>query len=318
MTRFAVPPPIPASARGASVALGNFDGVHLGHRAVLGAARAAAKDRALAAAVFEPNPRRFFNPDAAPFQLQTQEQRARTLGECGAASVFEICFDAGLAAMTGEDFARQVLVNHLGAAHVSVGADFRFGRGRADDVHELARLGDELGFGVTSVAPVMAQGERCSSSAVRAALANGEVANAASLLGRPWAIEGVVQRGFARGRDFGFPTANVGLGEYVRPRFGVYAVRVSVGGAMHDGVASLGINPTLGGLPEPVLEAHLFDFDRDLYGQMIEVHFVAFLRDEAKFNDIEALKAQMRRDGEDARAALAKADPRRAQPVQSG
>ncbi len=306
MTRFALPAPIPASARGASVALGNFDGVHVGHRAVLEVARAAcAGSNPLAAAVFEPNPRRFFHPEAAPFRLQSPAQRARTLEALGAAHVFEICFDPSLAQMSDRDFAEKVLVNQIGAAHVSVGADFRFGRSRMGDTESLAGLGREFGFGVTAVAPVGAEGERYSSSAVRAALAAGEVAKAAAILGRPWAVEGAVQRGFARGRDFGFRTANLALGDYLRPRFGIYAVRVSLDGAVHDGVASLGINPTLGALAEPVLEAHLFYFDRDLYGQTIEVHFMAFLRDEAKFDDVEALKAQMARDTEHARAALA-------------
>lgn len=308
MTRFALPAPIPTSARGASVALGNFDGVHLGHRAVLEAARAASAGRSsMAVAVFEPNPRRFFHPEAPPFRLQTSAQRARAVGTLGAAHVFEICFDASIAQMSDRDFAAKVLVNQIGAAHVSVGADFRFGRARMGDAESLARLGRELGFGVIAVAPVGAHGARYSSSAVRAALVAGDLANATAILGRPWAVEGAVQRGFARGRNFGFPTANLALGDYLRPRLGIYAVRVSLNGAMHDGVASVGLNPTVGALPAPVLEAHLFDFDRDLYGKTIEVHFIAFLRDEITFDDTEALKARMARDCEDARTALAMA-----------
>ncbi|HCK83751.1 MAG TPA: riboflavin biosynthesis protein RibF [Hyphomonadaceae bacterium] len=308
MTRFALPAPIPASARGASVALGNFDGVHLGHRAVLEAARtASAAHSSLAVAVFEPIPRRFFHPEATPFRLQSSAQRARTLEALGAAHVFEIRFDAPLAQMSDRDFAEKLLVNQIGAVHVSVGADFRFGRGRMGDVDALAHLGRELGFGVTAVAPVGAHGARYSSSAARAALVAGDLTEATSMLGRPWAVEGAVQRGFARGREFGFPTANLALGDYLRPRLGVYAVRVSLEGATHDGVASVGINPTFGALPAPVLEAHLFDFDQYLYGKTIEVHFIAFLRDEAAFDNVEALKAQMARDCDDARAALAKA-----------
>lgn len=305
MALFALPGKLPESARAASVALGNFDGVHLGHQAVLDAARAAGGERALAAAVFEPSPRRYFHPEAPPFRLQTPTQRARALTARGAAHVFEICFDAALAKMSDRDFAARVLVNQIGAAHVCVGADFRFGRERMGDADALARLGRELGFGVSAVVPVGADGERYSSSAVRAALAAGDIAKAASILGRPWAVEGVVERGFARGREFGFPTANLALGDYQQPRLGIYAVRVSVAGVLHDGVASVGFNPTLGALPTPVLEAHLFEFDKTLYGETIEVQFAAFLREEAKFDTIEALKEQMVRDAAAARAVLA-------------
>lgn len=302
MRRFAPHATIPADARGASVALGNFDGVHLGHQAVIAAARA--QGGTLAAAVFEPHPRQLFQPESRPFRLQTPDQRARSLAALGVAELFEIAFDIPLARMGHRDFARQILCEQLGARQVSVGQDFRFGRARTGDVVELARLGSELGFGVSAIAPVRGDEGRISSSAIRAAIATGDVAGAATMLSRPWAIEGVVQRGFARGRGFGFATANVSMGNYVRPLLGIYAVRVRVGADKLDGVASVGVNPTVGALPEPVLEAHIFNFDRDLYGETIEVEMIAFLREEKTFDDVEALKAQMARDVVDARTKL--------------
>ncbi len=299
----AAAPPLASPKQGAVIALGNFDGVHLGHRAVIDAARKAAQARqgAFAVAVFEPHPRRLFQPDAPPFRLQTPTQRERMLG---AAQVHMICFDAALARMSDEEFAREVLVNQIGAAHVCIGADFRFGRGRAGDAASLARLGGELGFAVTPTPPLAVAGAKLSSSTIRTKLAAGDVESAHSMLGRPWAIEGEVARGFQRGRGFGFPTANIGLGDYVRPLLGIYAVRVLVDGKRHDGVASVGVNPAVGALPEPLLEAHLFDFDRDLYGQTIEVELIAPLREEAMFDNSEALKAQMARDAIEARAIL--------------
>ena len=298
--------PIPPDARGAAIALGNFDGVHLGHQGVIASARAAAAARGLdlGVAVFEPHPRRFFNPDAAPFRVQSAPQRARALEMLGVAQVIEIGFDAALTQMSDRAFAETILLERIGAAHVSVGQNFRFGRGRMGDCASLTRLGAELGFSVDAVASVAHDGANISSTMIREALAAGEIARAADLLGRPWAIEGQVQRGFARGRGFGFPTANLGLGEYVRPRLGVYAIRARINGALFPGVASVGINPSVGALPEPVLEAHLFDFDGDLYGKLIEVEFAAFLRDELNFNDLEALKRQMQADAAAARKIL--------------
>jgi riboflavin kinase/FMN adenylyltransferase len=298
---------VPEDARGAAIALGNFDGVHLGHQAVIASARAVAVDRRtrLGAAVFEPHPRRFFKPDLPPFRLQTPKQRARALGELGVQEVFEIGFDAALAQSTDREFAERVLRDLLGAAHVSVGADFRFGKGRMGDATSLAALGAEFGFTVDAVSPVTAGVEKISSTGIREAIGKGEMGEAGRMLGRPWAIEGDVLRGFQRGAGFGFPTANVGLGDYVRPRLGIYAVRVDLGdGVLLPGVASVGVNPTVGALPEPVLETHLFDFSGYLYGRQIEVELIAFLRDETKFEDVEALKAQMTQDVIDARTAL--------------
>lgn len=297
---------IPNDARGAAIALGNFDGVHLGHQAVIASARevAARLGLTLGVAVFEPHPRRFFKPDLPPFRLQTPRQRARALGELGVEEVFEIGFDAALAESSDREFAERVLRELLGAKHVSVGADFRFGKDRAGDAARLSALGDELGFSVDAVAPV-GGAEKISSTAVREAIGAGDMGRARELLGRPWAIEGEVLRGFQRGRGFGFPTANVALADYVRPRLGVYAVRVDTGdGVLLPGAASVGVNPTVGALPEPVLEAHLFDFDGDLYGKTIEVELIAFLRDEAKFDDVNALRRQMTQDVIEARRAL--------------
>jgi len=297
---------VPEDARGASIALGNFDGVHRGHQAVIGAAREAAHDlgTALGVAVFEPHPRRFFQPDAPPFRLQTPGQRTRALAEAGVEEVFEIGFDVSLAQSSDRDFAEKLLRDCIGAAHVAVGADFRFGRGRMGDVESLKRLGAELGFGVTAVAPV-GGAEKISSSRVRAIIAKGDMEAAADLLGRPWAIEGEVRRGFQRGAGLGFPTANIALADYTRPRLGVYAVRVDLGdGVLLPGVANIGVNPTVGALPEPLLETHLLDFSGDLYGQTIEVELIQFLREEAKFETLNALKTQMHQDVINARRAL--------------
>lgn len=298
---------IPNDARGAAIALGNFDGVHAGHQAVIASAADAADELgvALGVAVFEPHPRKFFKPDTAPFRLQSARQRAHALAELGVEEVFEIGFDAALAGSSDREFAERVLRDLLGVAHVSVGADFEFGKGRCGNVESLTRLGDELGFGVDAVSPVGGD-DKISSTSIREAIARGDMAAASEMLTRPWAIEGEVLRGFQRGRTLGFPTANVALGEYVRPRLGVYAVRVDVGdGVLLPGAASVGVNPTVDApLPEPLLEAHLFDFSGDLYGKTIEVELVAFLRDEAKFDSLGELKRQMTQDVIDARRAL--------------
>lgn len=298
---------LPNDARGAAIALGNFDGVHAGHQAVVASAREVAESAgvALGAAVFEPHPRRFFKPETPPFRVQSAHQRAQALSELGVEEVFELGFDAALAASTDREFAERVLRDLLGVTHVSIGADFEFGKGRSGNAESLARLGDELGFTVEAVAPV-GGATKISSTGIREAIARGDMATANEALTRPWAIEGEVLRGFQRGRTLGFPTANVALGEYIRPRLGVYAVRVDVGdGVLLPGAASVGVNPTVGeALPEPLLEAHLFDFSGDLYGKTIEVEMIAFLRDEAKFDSLGELKRQMTQDVIDARRAL--------------
>lgn len=307
MQRHAPDAGIPDSAKGAAIALGKFDGVHLGHQAVIATAAGMAQKLGapLGAGVFEPHPHAVLSPEGAPARLQNSGQRARSLAALGVEHVYEIRFDRALADMTDRDFAERVLKGRFGVRHVSVGGNFLFGRGRMGDAAALALLGGELGFSVEAVAPIGGTHGRVSSTAIRAAIARGDMGEAATSLGRPWAIEGIVQRGFARGRDFGFPTANLALGEYVRPRLGIYAVRVDLGGrGWRPGVASVGVNPTVGALPVPLLEAHLFDFDGDLYGRTIEVALIAFLRDELKFTDVEQLKAHMRRDAEQARALL--------------
>jgi riboflavin kinase/FMN adenylyltransferase len=300
--------PVPEHLAGAVVALGNFDGVHRGHQALLSAARgfAEAARRSFAAAVFEPHPRRFFQPDAAPFRLQSGGQRARALAAEGAAAIFEIGFDAKLAALSAADFCAEVLARRLRASAIVVGEDFRFGRGREGDCAALARFGAALGF-EARIAPVVGGAEgKVSSSDIRQRLAEGRPDAAAALLGRPFAIEGAVVQGAQRGRTIGFPTANVPLGDYLRPRFGVYAVTVRTGdGAVRPGVANLGIKPTVSADPAPLLEAHVFDFEGDLYGQVIEVALVAFLRAERKFESFASLTAQIGEDAMNARAALA-------------
>jgi riboflavin kinase / FMN adenylyltransferase len=301
---------VPHEASGAWAALGNLDGVHLGHQAVLAAARARAKAAGLtaAAAVFEPHPRRFFQPQAAPFRLQSNHQRARALMAAGAEIVFEVPFDADLAAMNDADFCRVILKERLGVAGVAVGFDFCYGKNRMGDAASLARHGAALGFAaviVDAVDDAAHPDHKVSSSAIRAAIAEGDMAEAARLLGRPWAIEGTVIHGFQRGRTIQFPTANIDLADYARPAFGVYAVRADLGdGVWRAGVANCGVKPTVAGDAAPLLEAHLFDFEGDLYGRMIEVRLLHFLRPERKFENFAALSAQITTDAQHAQARL--------------
>jgi riboflavin kinase / FMN adenylyltransferase len=296
---------LPASAHGAAVALGNFDGVHRGHQAVVAAA--AAHGLPLAAAVFEPHPRRFLQPDAPPFRLQTPGQRARALGAQGVGVLHVLAFDATMVARSDEAFVRDILSQRLGAAHVAVGFDFRFGRDRVGDARRLETLGAQYGFDVEIVDAVddARHVGKVSSSEIRAAIQAGDVARAADLLGRPWAIEGAVIDGMKRARGIGFPTANVALGDYVRPLFGVYATRTDLGdGVWRGGVSNIGVKPTVGGVPEPLLETHIFDYSGDLYGRTVETQLIAFLRTEQKFESFDALTAQIARDADTARRAL--------------
>jgi len=297
--------PLPADLHGAAIALGVMDGVHLGHQAVIANARtfAAAKNRKLLAAVFEPPPRRHFRPDAPPFRLQTPAQRARALAAIGVDAVIELPFDHALATIEASDFAAQILAARFRAAHVAIGFDFRFGRGRAGDAAALAEFGARDGFAVGVASAVELDGEKVSSTRIRALVEQGEVAAAALLLSRPWAIEGAVETGQQRGRTIGFPTANIALGAYLHPRFGVYAVRARVGDETFGGVANIGVRPTVGAAA-PLLEAHLFDYAGDLYGQTVEVALVAFIRPEQKFDGLDALRAQIARDAAAARAAF--------------
>jgi len=296
---------LPDDARGASIALGNFDGVHLGHQAVIAAAHAGADGKRVAAAVFEPHPRRFFQPDAPPFRLQSPSQRTRALAAAGVDVLIEITFDAALSQMTDEAFAKDILVERLGAARVAIGFDFRFGRGRMGDAATLKRHGETFGFRVEIVDAVDDghDPDKVSSTSIRNALQAGDMEHAARLLGRSWAIEGEVISGMQRARGIGFPTANVALADYVRPQFGVYATKTNVGdGVWRPGVSNCGVKPTVGGVAKPLLETHVFDFNTDLYGRRVETLLAHFLRAEQKFESFEALTAQIAQDSRSARA----------------
>ncbi|MDR6851885.1 riboflavin kinase/FMN adenylyltransferase [Sphingomonas sp. BE123] len=297
---------VPAHLRGGIVALGNFDGFHRGHQAVVGRALARARDagRPAIVATFDPHPVRHFRPDTPPFRLTTLDQRQRLFAQAGADAMLVFGFDAALAGLSARDFAQQRLVELIGAGGVVTGADFTFGKGRDGNVAVLAELGAELGFSVDTVSPVAAEGEVVSSSRIRDALRNGHPREAAALLTRPFAIEGVVEGGAKLGRELGYPTANIRLGAYLRPRYGIYAVRGRLAdGRVVDGVANLGIRPTIDP-PVELLEPYFFDFFGDLYGQTVEVQLIDFLRDEAKYDDLDTLKAQIARDCDAAREAL--------------
>ena len=293
--------------RGASVALGNFDGVHRGHQRVIAAAALGARETGglLGVISFEPHPRRWFQPDAEPFRLMSLDQQARALQALGVDVLHVLPFDGQMAAMSDEAFAREVLAGGLGVRHVATGFDITFGAGRSGDPEALRRYGEAFGFSVSIVERVGDQEEqKYSSSAVRKALAEGRPDRAAEILGRPFAIEGVVQRGRQLGRTLGFPTINVPLGDYVVPRLGVYATRTLLeDGRSVPGVANLGRNPTTGEVA-PRLEIWLFDFDEDLYDQLTETALIAFLRPEAKFDSLEALTAQVMADAAQARTLL--------------
>ncbi|MGF1549512.1 MAG: bifunctional riboflavin kinase/FAD synthetase [Sphingomonadaceae bacterium] len=298
---------VPGRFRGGIVALGNFDGFHRGHQAVVARALAEAKARLspLLVATFDPHPVRYFRPDVPPFRLTTLDQRERLFAAAGADAMLVFRFDAALANTSAEDFVSRLLVGGIGAGGVVTGEDFTFGKGRAGDVRLLRELGQRHGLAVATAAPVMEGGEPVSSSRIRTALEDGDCATAAHLLTRPFAIEGVVEHGGKRGRELGFPTANIALGSYLRPRFGIYAVRGRLpGGRMLDGVANVGIRPSFDP-PEEWLEPHFFDFDGDLYGQTVEVEFIAFIRPERRFENLTALEAQMAEDAEAAKRRLA-------------
>lgn len=298
---------VPAHLRGGIVALGNFDGFHRGHQAVVGRAveRARAEDRPVLVATFDPHPGRLFHPDAAPFRLTTLDQRERLFAAAGADAMLVFQFDAALAAVGAEDFVGDYLIARHGACGVVTGQDFTFGRGRRGNIALLEQLGPNQGISVDAVAPVLDGGQPVSSSRIRAALAAGDCAAATHLLTRPFAIEGIVEHGDKRGRALGFPTANIGLGKYLRPKFGVYAVRGRLAdGRLLDGAANLGTRPQFDP-PKELLEPHFFDFSGDLYGQCIEVELIAYLRTEQRFPDVDALTAQIRADCVEAARRLA-------------
>jgi riboflavin kinase/FMN adenylyltransferase len=292
--------------KGASVALGNFDGVHRGHqRVIAGAARGARTHNApLGVISFEPHPRRLFHPDEPTFRLMTTHQQARVLEDLGVDRFYVLPFDYEMASFTDREFVEKVLVQGLGVRHVAVGFDISFGKGRTGSPEAMKAYGEAFGFTVSVAEAVGADGEKFSSTAVREALRDGRPEAAAAILGRPFAIEGVVRRGKQLGRELGFPTANVMLGDYVVPKFGIYATRTRLpDGREIAGASSIGVNPTTGA-EEPRLEVWLFDFDEDLYGQVIETDLIAWLRPEETFETVEAMVEQIRRDEAAARALL--------------
>lgn len=296
---------LPAHARGASVAMGNFDGVHLGHQAVIDLARGHGP---LGIVTFEPHPREYFTPLQPPFRLMNAEARRNRLAKLGVERIFELPFAEHLATLRPADFVREVLVDGLGVSHVVVGRDFAFGKDRAGDGDTLVSLGAEHDFDVTLATLIGHEGKEISSTAIRTALSEGAPRRAADMLGHWHRIEGEVLHGAKRGRELGYPTANMALSRLHRPRFGVYAVRVNVLSGPHrgtyDGAASLGVRPMFDG-EEPNLETFLFDFTGDLYGAHLSVALIDWLRPEMRFDGLPALIAQMDDDCARARAILA-------------
>ncbi|MCO6414571.1 bifunctional riboflavin kinase/FAD synthetase [Siccirubricoccus sp. KC 17139] len=297
---------VPAAFRGATLALGNMDGVHRGHVAVLRAAHAARPAAPLGVVTFEPHPREHFRPDDPPFRLTLLPAKAAALGAAGAHFVLALRFDAALAAMPAEAFFAEVLQQGLSAVHLACGQDFAFGHRRGGDAGTLATMAEAAGVGLTVVPPVGDAEGPISSTRIRRLLQDGYPERASALLGRPWEIRGEVVHGDKLGRVLGWPTANLWLGRHLEPARGVYAATVSLpDGREVKGVSNIGRRPTLGGDPETRLETYIFDFDEDLYGKEIGVRLRTFLRPDAKFDGLETLKAAIAQDAEDARAALA-------------
>jgi len=307
MTRLSHRDPMPEALRGAIVALGNFDGFHLGHQHVVREAVewARKEGRPAIVATFDPHPVRHFAPHVPPFRLTTLEQRHELFREAGADAMLVFEFDDDLAAMSAEAFVRDLLGIHVGAAGVVTGEDFTFGKGRGGNVTVLRDVGATCGVAARAIAPVTEGGQVVSSSRIRDALKAGECDTAARLLTRPFTVRGPVIHGDKRGRELGYPTANLDMGAYLRPRFGIYAVtgRILATGQELKGAANLGVRPSFDP-PKELLEPYFFDFSGDLYGQEIEVAFRHFLRPEAKFDSLDALKAQMEEDCDRARDLL--------------
>ena len=284
--------------------IGNFDGLHLGHRAMLERLVAKARELGLPPSVmtFEPHPREVFAPDQAPARLTSMREKLNLLESCGVERTYVCRFDRKLASLSADDFIDKLLVRGLGVRHVFIGDDFRFGKGRSGDLAALEAAGRQHGFGCEAMHTVEVDGERVSSSAVRDALAGGDLEHAARLLGRPYVIAGRVIHGDKIGRKYGFPTANIQLKRKRMPLTGVFAVTVSGLDKRHlPGAANLGVRPTLAYGLKPVLEVHLFDFDRDIYGSHVTVHFLHKLREERKFASLDELKIQIARDVADTR-----------------
>ena len=298
----------PGPLAGAVVAIGNFDGVHRGHRAVIGAAlaRARALGRPAAALTFSPHPRRFFRPQDPLFQLSSLDDKLRLLAATGLDGAVVMTFDAELAATPAEDFIGRILAGRLRIGGAAIGFDFHFGKNRTGSPAYLTEQGASLGFAVDVVPPLEDEGRPVSSGSIRQALAAGRVVEAAELLGAPWFVTAEVIHGEKRGRDLGFPTANMKLDPACGLKHGIYAVRVRVDGELRDGVASFGRRPMFDD-GAPLLEVFLFDFAGDLYGKVIEVAFIGWLRPEQKFVSVDALTQQMQADAGKARDALARA-----------
>lgn len=291
--------------RGAVVALGNFDGVHRGHRAVIAAARKRARKlgRPVAAMTFAPHPRQFFRPQEPLFLLSSERDKLRLLASTGLDGAVIMRFDATLSSTTAQDFIERILIGKLGIGAAAIGFDFHFGQNRGGSPAYLAEQGAKLGFAVDVVPPLEDEGRPVSSGSIRAALSAGRVVEATELLGAPWFVSGEVIHGEKRGRELGFPTANLRLDPACGLKHGIYAVRVAAGDMRYDGVASFGRRPMFDD-GAPLLEVFLFDFDGDLYGQVIDVAFIGWIRHEQKFESIDALKKHMAADAAQAKDAL--------------
>lgn len=303
---------LPEDARGSVVAIGNFDGVHRGHRAVLATAEehAARLGAPTAVLTFEPHPRQVFQPDQPPFRLSLLRTRLRLLEDLGIANLFVLHFDRTFAQKTAEAFVNEILLRDLGARHVVVGRDFCFGHRRQGDAPLLREMGQAQGFGVSALDPVHDEnGEVISSSRIRDSLRDGWTSEATRLLGRPWEVEGRVDHGAKRGRDIGFPTANIALGDYLEPAHGIYAVKAGIdrGAATEwwDAVGYVGRRPTVDG-ESVLLEVHIFDAAPDLYGQHLRVRIIEFLRGDTRFESMEAMRRQIVEDCTAARRVLAR------------
>jgi riboflavin kinase/FMN adenylyltransferase len=298
--------PTTGDLRGAVIALGNFDGFHFGHQAVAGQALSWARELGAPTiiATFDPHPVRFFRPDTPPFRLTSLDQRQRLFADAGAAAMLVFGFDAALAATSAEDFVRDLLIQRFGARAIVTGEDFTFGKGRSGNIDLLRTLGEPLGLASRAVRPIADGSEVISSSRIRDALRGGDCETANRLLTRPFTVEGIVVHGDKNGRKLGFPTANLELGDYLRPRYGIYAVRGRLpDGRIVNGAANIGIRPSFDP-PKELLEPYFFDFSGDLYGQSIAVEFHHFLRGEEKFHDLDALTRQMHKDCERAKELL--------------
>ena len=296
---------LPPDARGATLALGNFDGVHLGHAAVLRAAHAARPDAPLGVLTFEPHPREVFRQDDPPFRLMLAAERADALAALGCELLFELPFNHEFSLMTAESFVGDVLHRGLGARHLTTGADFAFGHRRGGDTEFMAARAAALGMGIARVPAVSDNGGPFSSTRIRRALQDGYPERATAELGRPWAIRGPVAHGDKRGRTIGFPTANVALGRHLEPARGVYAETIRVAdGRVYNGVANIGRRPTVNEGPESRLEVNLFDFSGDIYDTEIAVSLIAYIRPEIKFSGLDALRTQIAADAAAARHLL--------------